>query len=315
MWVSDVRRAAVAEGVIGEGEPLDVGSEPFKKVLDEVIDQRLVAREAQAQHLDRDPVVKRNLSAAHDKVMGDALIDREINRAVNETAIRQLYNEQQKKQKTGEEFHARQIVLATQADAEAVKKLLLTGGQFDALAMQRSTDQATKFGGGDLGWFTPDSMAEPWAAVLKGRQARRDPRPLPDRRRLDRGQAGGAPPRNADLHGGGAPADRALPHLRSDQGSAAAAAHPYQGAAAGEGRAGREGAGFGSACRCASKALIGIARPSASASRDRAPWLGAVPPISRASPRMRGPRLHPLRGWLRKAQRVWIPACAGKLGK
>lgn len=167
VWVSDVRRAAVAEGVIGEGEPLDVGSEPFKRVLDEVIDQRLLAREAQARHLDRDAVIKRKLAAAHDKVMGDALIEGEVDKAVNETAIRQLYNEQQKKQRTGEEFHARQIVLATQADAEAVKKLLLTGGQFDALAMQRSTDQATKFGGGDLGWFTPDSMAEPWQAALK----------------------------------------------------------------------------------------------------------------------------------------------------
>ena len=167
VWVSDVRRAAVAEGVIGEGEPLDVGSEPFKRVLDEVIDQRLLAREAQSRHLDRDAVVKRKLAAARDKVMGDTLIEGEVDKAVNESAIRQLYNEQQKKQKTGEEFHARQIVLASQADAEAVKKLLLTGGQFDALAMQRSTDQATKFGGGDLGWFTPDSMAEPWQAALK----------------------------------------------------------------------------------------------------------------------------------------------------
>ncbi|CAN5175284.1 peptidylprolyl isomerase [soil metagenome] len=167
VWVSDVRRAAVAEGVVGEGEPLDVGSEPFRRVLDEVIDQKLLAREAQGRRLDRDAVVRRKLAAARDKVMGDALIEAEVDKAVNEGAIRQLYAEQQKKQKGGEEYHARQIILPTQADAEAVKKLLFAGGAFEALAMQRSTDQTTRFSGGDLGWFTPDSMPESYGAALK----------------------------------------------------------------------------------------------------------------------------------------------------
>jgi peptidyl-prolyl cis-trans isomerase C len=167
VWVSDVRRAAVAEGVIGEGEPLDVGSDPFRRVLDEVIDQKLLAREAQVRRLDRDPVVRRKLAAAKDKVMGDALIESEVDKAVNEAAIRQLYAEQQKKQRQGEEFHARQIVLANQADADAVKKLLAAGGQFEALAMQRSTDQTTRFSGGDLGWFTADSMPDAYGAALK----------------------------------------------------------------------------------------------------------------------------------------------------
>ena len=152
---------------MGEGEPLDVGSEPFRRVLDEVIDQKLLAREAGSRRLDRDAVVRRKLAAARDKVMGDALIETEIDKAVNEAAIRQLYAEQQKKQKGGEEFHARQIILPTQADAEGVKKLLFAGGAFEALAMQRSTDQTTRFSGGDLGWFTPDSMPDAYGAALK----------------------------------------------------------------------------------------------------------------------------------------------------
>lgn len=167
VWISDVRRAAVAEGVIGDGEPLDVGSEPFRRVLDEVIDQRLLAREADARHLEREPVVKRKLAAARDKVLGDALVEGEVDKAVNEAAIRQLYAEQQRKQKVGEEFHARQVVLATQTDAEAIKKLLSAGGSFETLAMQRSIDQGTRFSGGDLGWFTPDSMPDVWGAALK----------------------------------------------------------------------------------------------------------------------------------------------------
>ena len=43
VWASDVRREAVAQGLIGEGEPLDVKSELFRRVLDEVVDQKLLA--------------------------------------------------------------------------------------------------------------------------------------------------------------------------------------------------------------------------------------------------------------------------------
>ena len=46
IWASDVRREAVAQGLIGESEPLDASSDLFRRVLDEVIDHKLLAREA-----------------------------------------------------------------------------------------------------------------------------------------------------------------------------------------------------------------------------------------------------------------------------
>ena len=47
IWASDVKREAVAQGLIGEGEPLDPATVLFRRVLDEVIDQELLAREAE----------------------------------------------------------------------------------------------------------------------------------------------------------------------------------------------------------------------------------------------------------------------------
>ena len=41
IWASDVKREAVAQGLVGEGEPLDVTSDLFRRVLDEVVDQAL----------------------------------------------------------------------------------------------------------------------------------------------------------------------------------------------------------------------------------------------------------------------------------
>jgi peptidyl-prolyl cis-trans isomerase C len=167
IWTSDVKREAVAQGVINEGEPLDPASTQFRSTLDEVIDQKLLAREALRMKLDKDPRAARRVQAAREKVLGDVLVEGRVDKAVNETAIRSLYAEQQRLAKTGEEIRARQIVVPTQADADAVKKLLSTGASFEAVAMQRSTDQNTRFNGGDLGYFTLDAMPEPYGVAMK----------------------------------------------------------------------------------------------------------------------------------------------------
>lgn len=168
VWVSDVKREAVAQGLIGEGEPLDPSSALFRRVLDEVVDQKLLAAEALRRKLDNDPMAQRRLDAARDRILGDMLVERVVADAVTEENIRRLYEEQQKLAERSEEFRARQIVLPTVADAEAVRKLLAAGASFEALAMERSRDAATRFNGGDLGYFTTDVMPEAYGVALKG---------------------------------------------------------------------------------------------------------------------------------------------------
>jgi peptidyl-prolyl cis-trans isomerase C len=171
VWASDVKREAVAQGLIGEGEPLDVSSDLFRRVMDEVVDQKLLATEALKRKLDKDPVAQRRLAAARDRILGDMLVESVVADAVNDNAIRGLYQEQLKLAKRSEEIRARQIVVSSATDAEAVKKLLSTGASFEALAMERSTDPATRFNGGDLGYFTTDVMPEGYEAALKGAKA------------------------------------------------------------------------------------------------------------------------------------------------
>ena len=167
VWVSDVKREATAQGAITEGEPLDVSSDLFRRTLDEVIDQKLLAGEAARQGLDRQPLVRRRLQAARDKLLGDVLVEGVVDKAVNETAIHSLYQEQQRLSTKEEEIKARQILIATGPEAEAVKKLLASGASFDLLASQKSIDSATRFNGGDLGYFTLDAMPEAYGAALK----------------------------------------------------------------------------------------------------------------------------------------------------
>jgi peptidyl-prolyl cis-trans isomerase C len=171
VWASDVKREAVAQALIGEGEPLEVTSDLFRRVLDEVVDQKLLAAEALKRKLDKDPVAQKRLAAARERILGDMLVEGVVSDAVNDNAIRGLYQEQLKLAKRSEELKARQIVVSTAPDAEALKKLLAAGASFEALAMERSTDPATRFNGGDLGYFTIDVMPEAYDVALKDAKA------------------------------------------------------------------------------------------------------------------------------------------------
>ena len=167
VWASDVKREAVTQGLIGEGEPLEVSSDLFHRVLDQVIDQKLLAAEALKRKLDKDPVAQRRLAAARERILGGILVESVVADAVNENAIRGLYQEQLKLAKRAEEIHARQIVVPTLAEAEAVKKMLASGAAFEAVAMEKSTDAATRFNGGDMGYFATDVMPGAYAQALK----------------------------------------------------------------------------------------------------------------------------------------------------
>ena len=166
VWVSDVKREAVAQGLIGEGEPLDVNSGPFHQMLDEVVDEKLLAAEAVKRRIDRDPLAQRRLAAARERILGDMLVDSVVDRAVTDQAVQTLYQEQLKRAKLTDEIRARQIIVATPAEADAVKRQLTGGASFESLAMERSTDAATRFNGGDLGYFTTDVMPGAYGAAL-----------------------------------------------------------------------------------------------------------------------------------------------------
>jgi peptidyl-prolyl cis-trans isomerase C len=168
VWASDVKREAVAQGLIGEGEPLDVGSDLFRQTLDEVVDEKLLAAEALKRRVDKDPLAQRRLAAARERILGDMLVDSVVDRAVTDEAVQTLYQEQLKRAKLTDEIRARQIIVATPAEADAVRKQLAGGASFESLAMERSTDSATRYSGGDLGYFTTDVVPAGYAAALKG---------------------------------------------------------------------------------------------------------------------------------------------------
>ncbi len=166
VWASDVRREAVAQGLISESDALESSSALFSRVLDEVIDQKLLAREAERRGLDSAPSVERRLAAARERILADILVESAIDGAVTPQAVEALHREQLRQLQGGEELRVRLILTATQAEAEAVRGLVATGADFAAVAAERSLDPAARASGGDLGWTTLDVLPEAYARAL-----------------------------------------------------------------------------------------------------------------------------------------------------
>jgi len=172
IYASDIAREAAAQKLIRIGDPLPKGSDTYKQVLDDLVDQRLLALEAVRRGLDRDGEAKRRLQAARERILGNILVENAISKAVTDEAIRRMYDEQAKLSPPGEEVRARHILVKTKAEAEAVIAQLKGGADFAKLALEKSIDPGSRLDGGELGYFSKDAMVEPFAnaafALKKG---------------------------------------------------------------------------------------------------------------------------------------------------
>jgi peptidyl-prolyl cis-trans isomerase C len=158
IYLSDVERTAAAQGLIEQGSPLAPGQPVFQKVLDELIDQRLLALDALRQSLDQEDETRRRLSAARERILGNILVEHHLRDTVNETTIRRMYDEQASLSDRGDEVQARHILLKDEETAKNIAKKLASGADFAGLAREISEDENTRNLGGNLGYFTNDML-------------------------------------------------------------------------------------------------------------------------------------------------------------
>jgi peptidyl-prolyl cis-trans isomerase C len=165
IYLSDVERTAASQGLIEEGSPLTPGQPVFQKVLDELIDQRLLALDALRQSLDQEDETRRRLSAARERILGNVLVENHLKNTVNETTIRRMYDEQAGLRNRGDEVQARHILLKDEETAKDIAKKLNEGGDFAALAREISEDEGSRDKGGNLGYFTNDMLEATFTKV------------------------------------------------------------------------------------------------------------------------------------------------------
>jgi len=170
VYVSDVELDAAAQGIIAPGEPFTADHPQFQKVLDQLIDQRLMAQEARRLGLESGHDAKRRLKAAEERILGNILVESLVATEVDEDAIKRMYNEQVSLQQINDEVRIRHILVADEATAKKVIVDLKGGGDFSALAFEYSTDKKTRLDGGEIGFVSPNLMEAPFPAVIGNTQ-------------------------------------------------------------------------------------------------------------------------------------------------
>ncbi len=140
-------------------------SEERDVVLQELTDIYLLTTQPGADQMRNDPRVKAQMELSTRGILAQAVAgDFLAKNAATEAEIVAEYEEQMKLAPT-KQFKARHILVETQAAAADLITKLQAGEDFAELAKANSTGP-TGPGGGDLGWFAPDQMVQPFSQAV-----------------------------------------------------------------------------------------------------------------------------------------------------
>ena len=138
------------------------------QLLDQFISMKLAADAAEKEGVEKDAKVADQLNLARLNVIVDAGLQKWLEaHPVTDEELRPEYDAQVVQMP--KEYHARHILVDDQAKAEKLTKDLKSGGDFAKLAEKNSKDPSSKQGG-DLGWFTLDTMVKPFADAVAALQ-------------------------------------------------------------------------------------------------------------------------------------------------
>lgn len=128
-----------------------------------VSDMILVSRAAEAKKLGDTAEFKRKLANARTKLLMEALLQEAAKGAITDDAMKKVYADAIKDIGNEQEVSARHILVENEDDAKKVAADLKAGGDFAAIAKERSKDPGSKEQGGDLGFFSKDQMVPEFA--------------------------------------------------------------------------------------------------------------------------------------------------------
>lgn len=131
-------------------------------LVQRLIDLRLIGKAARAEGLTEDDQVKAMVAAAERQIISEIYLERQLAERVPAEKVRARYDETVAAMPAADEVRARHILLETQEEAVTVIEELDAGGDFVALAKERSTGPSGP-NGGDLGYFAAEQMVGPFA--------------------------------------------------------------------------------------------------------------------------------------------------------
>lgn len=135
------------------------------QLLDQLINMSLAAQAAEKDGLAKDPEVQARLELLRMQILAEAASDKYMKaHPASDSEIKAEYDKQVASMP--KEYKARHILVEKKETAESIIRELEAGGDFAKLAMAESKDPGSAKNGGDLGWFSAQTMVKPFADAV-----------------------------------------------------------------------------------------------------------------------------------------------------
>ncbi|MBB5514025.1 peptidyl-prolyl cis-trans isomerase C [Rubricella aquisinus] len=138
----------------------------YPGLIDQLIDQTLLANKAEADGLAALPGVTQTLENERRGLLANLGLEALLDAAVTDEALQAAYEEAISGMEQTEEFNASHILVETEEEANALVTRLENGADFAALAREASIGPSGP-NGGNLGWFGPGQMVPTFDATVQ----------------------------------------------------------------------------------------------------------------------------------------------------
>ncbi|SPF79545.1 putative parvulin-type peptidyl-prolyl cis-trans isomerase [Pseudoprimorskyibacter insulae] len=135
----------------------------YSGILDQLIQQELLSQDEKAVETLRVRLAVDNERRA---AIASGVVDLVASEAVTDEALQAAYDAQYASAAMGTEYNASHILVETEEEAQAIVDELKAGADFAETAKAKSTGPSGP-NGGELGWFGPGMMVEPFQAAVE----------------------------------------------------------------------------------------------------------------------------------------------------
>ena len=138
-----------------------------KALLAEIVDTELLKQAALKAGMDKQPKIQARIQQDTDNILIQALLQKKFGHMKFSNAkLKKAYQKVAANMAKGKQYKARHILVKTKAKAEKIIQQLNKGANFSKLAKKDSIAPSAS-NGGELGWFTADTMVPHFAAAIQ----------------------------------------------------------------------------------------------------------------------------------------------------
>lgn len=148
------------------GGKVDLNADQRKELVDQVVNIELLAQNAVDEGLNKQADTATELEIQRSQLLANAAIQNYLDQnPITDEEIKDAYDKRVDEMPK-KEYKARHILVKSKAEAEDIIKQLNNGGDFKKLAA-KSIEPGAEKRGGELGWFSPDQMVQPFSDAVE----------------------------------------------------------------------------------------------------------------------------------------------------